>query len=121
MRKHVSVEFVLLWKGLLAEGALVRPVSPMNSLVILEVRALDETPVAEGALVRPDARDAGVVVTFALLVAEDLTARVALVPLRIAQHCRYVTTIATLGALVPLRRFFIELLLCLTILGEMRV
>lgn len=78
----MSVELVLLRESLLAEMALVRFIPSVNPLVILEVRALDETPVAQVTLIGPDTRHAGVVIALALLVAEDLTAHVALVSFR---------------------------------------
>lgn len=75
----MSVEFVLLRKSLFAKGALVRSVSAVNPLVVLEVRTFDEAAIAESALIRPNARHTGIVVAFALFVAKDLTAHIAFV------------------------------------------
>lgn len=67
----------------------------MNSFMIFKVRPFDEALVAKGTLIGPDACYTGIVITFALLIAEDLTAHIALVLFWNARHYRYVTTITT--------------------------
>jgi len=46
MRKHMSVELILLRKSLVTEIALVWLISSMDSLMIFEMRAFDEALVA---------------------------------------------------------------------------
>lgn len=116
MRKHVSVELVLLRKRLFAQIAFIWLVSFVNSLVVLEVRAFDERLVAESTLVRLDACHASVVIALAFLVSKDLTAHVALVPFRITWQYRYMTTITGSDILVLLHRlladfFFLHLII----------
>lgn len=114
MRKHVSIEFILLWESLLTEIAFVRFIPSMYSLMILEVRTFDETLVAKGTLIGLNAGYTGIVIAFALLVAEDLTTHIALVFFWDAWHYRYVTTI-TFDVFALLHDFLIDFCFCLTV------
>lgn len=114
----MSVELILLWESLLTKVALVRFIPSMNSLVILEVRTFDEALVAKGTLIGLNASYTGVVIAFALLVAEDLTARIALVFFWDAWHYRYVTTITTFDVFALLHDFLIDFCFCRTVLQK---
>lgn len=115
----MSIEFVLLRESLLAKSTFIWLISTVNSLVIFKVRTFNEASVAVFALVRLDARHAGIVIAFALLIAEDLAARVTLVSFRITRYYCYMTTITILGALVPLSLcLFIKFVFSLAILKE---
>lgn len=80
----MSVEFVLLRKSLFAKCTLVRPVPAVDPLMILKVRTFDKASITEGALIRFHARYTSVMVAFALLIAKNLMAHIALVPFWIA-------------------------------------
>lgn len=116
MREHMSVKLILLGKSLLTELAFIWPVSTMDSLMVLKVRTFNEAPVTDGAPIRLDACHASVMVTLALLVAEDLTACVTLVPLWIIRYYCYVTAITMFDIFTLRHRYIIVLLLPLTIL-----
>lgn len=112
----MSVELVLLWESFLTEIAFVWFVSSVDSLMIFEVRTFDEALVAKGALIGLDTGYTGIVIAFALLVAEDLTAHIALVFFWGAWHYRYVTTITRFGVFALLHDFLIDFCFCLTVL-----
>lgn len=120
MRQHVPVEFVLLRKSFFAKSALVRSVPAVNSLMILEVRTFDETSVTEGTLIRFDPCHTGIMIAFALLIAENLMAYIALVLFRVARYYHYVAAIATFRILALVCHLLIELFFCLTILGRQK-
>lgn len=112
----MSIEFILLRESLFTEIAFVWLISSMNSFMIFEMRPFDETLVTKGTLIGLDTCYTGIMITFAFLVAEDLTTHIALVLFWNAWHYYYVITIATIDIFVLLHNLFIDFRFCLTIL-----
>lgn len=114
----MSIELILLRKSLFTKITLVWLIPSMNSFMIFKVRPFDEALVAKGTLIGPDACYTSIVITFTLLIAEDLTTHITLVFFWNARHYCYVTTITTFDVFALL--YFIDFGFCLIILEKNR-